>query len=383
MITQIIQSPLGQHHGIAVFNATTGVLEINSLHPFVAYFGDEFSDKKQNLPLELLATSEVLLEASMYEMGLKESYIREVMGKRDLLLRELARSTGKRNALMVAQDLINASSDQDKLENEVVAALDVMGFDVVPIGGAGKRDALAQARLGSARKGARPYGVSVEVIARGRPEKKPTAAQIGVTRIAKHRDDDDAQCGHALVVVADFPSDSDETATITRQLKDDSDETDRTITFILLEDFARLTRLVPARRVGLVKLQELLSTCTFPVESRRWVESIASSKPSDAPYREILESVIEEQQDLPDQAVEYTQIESRLRLRKNIVIPKDEIIAICHALYRIVPEYVYAGTNTVEVLARPDRILDALNATLKLYPDGKQLPRRKGGNGSA
>src|ERR1019366_10436449 len=87
-----------QDESIAVLDIEAGVLQINSLHPFVANFLDEYTDKKRSLPLELLAMSEVVLEAHLYEMGLDEDDIQDVMSRRDEGLRYLARSMGKRNA---------------------------------------------------------------------------------------------------------------------------------------------------------------------------------------------------------------------------------------------------------------------------------------------
>jgi len=381
LIDQIIQSPLGQHCGIAVYDAKSRILEINSLHPFVAYFGDEFSNTKQNLPLELLATSEVLLEASMYEMGVKESRIRDVMGKRDSLLRELARSTGKRNALMISQDIQDASSDQNALEEEVVAGFDSMGFAAVPIGGRGKRDGLAQAHLAGARKTTKSYSVSIEARAKLKPGKVATAATIGVSKVVKQRDDKDMPCDHAIVVAMDFPKDKRQVDSIRAQLDDDHKNTGKFITFISILDFARLVRLTPAKRLGLPKLKEFFEGCRFPEESKTWIDNIAASSPSNAPYREILEAIAEEQKASPGRTVEYSQIETHLRVGDGIVIVREEIASLCGALYRIVPEYVYAGESGVEITSRPDRILDTFNATIKEYPEEQKTVKKKPKNG--
>src|SRR2546425_2168157 len=128
--TQLVE--LSQEQGLAVFDAESGILQINSLHPFVAHFLDEFEDKKKSLPLELLATSEVLLEADLYNNAVDAGVVDEVLARRDELLRYLARSSGKRTARMVAQALADAATDQYKLEVELVAAFDSMGFEAIP-----------------------------------------------------------------------------------------------------------------------------------------------------------------------------------------------------------------------------------------------------------
>jgi hypothetical protein len=138
---------ISQDQGLALLDVQTGVLQINALHPFVAHFLDEYEDKRRSLSLELLAMSEVLLEAHLYEVGLREDVVDDVMARRDEVLRYLARSTGKRNARVVAQDLVDASTDKDALEKALVVAFDSMGFDAVPLGGPGKPYGLAAARL--------------------------------------------------------------------------------------------------------------------------------------------------------------------------------------------------------------------------------------------
>ena len=92
LIRNIETVPLSQEQGIAVFDVARSTLQINILHPFVAYFLDEFQDKARNLPLELLAVSEVLLESRLYEMGLDEETIQDLLAQRDELLRYLARA---------------------------------------------------------------------------------------------------------------------------------------------------------------------------------------------------------------------------------------------------------------------------------------------------
>jgi hypothetical protein len=49
--------------GFARYNTATGAVLINGWHPFVTTFQDEFLNKKSRQPLEVLALSEVLLEA--------------------------------------------------------------------------------------------------------------------------------------------------------------------------------------------------------------------------------------------------------------------------------------------------------------------------------
>jgi hypothetical protein len=58
--------------GIAVYDAVTGRLRVNGLHPFVGAFFDEFTSKTNGLPLEIFAMAEVLLESNLYQAALKQ-----------------------------------------------------------------------------------------------------------------------------------------------------------------------------------------------------------------------------------------------------------------------------------------------------------------------
>ena len=101
-------------------------------------------------------------------------------------LRYLARSSGKRNSYLVAQDLIDASSDKDALELALVAAFDSMGFDAVPLGGSGRPDGIAQAHLPASGQGiTQRYGVTLEAKSKEKEGTKVSAKTVSVSAIAK------------------------------------------------------------------------------------------------------------------------------------------------------------------------------------------------------
>ncbi len=367
LIEQIVQVPLGQQVGIAVYDATTRILEINSLHPFVAYFGDEFSDKDTSLPLELLATSEVLLEASMYEHGIKKERIRDILLQRDQLLRELAKSIGKRNAIMLSQDLQNAATNQSLLEEEVISAFDSLGFFAVPESKK-KRIGLAQAFLGGSNQS---YNVSIAANAKLKPGAQATYKSLQPDAVRKSRDSETPACQHAIVVVADFPRAGLDRSKVIAEEKASRAASNHTVTFIRISDFARLVKIAPAKRLGLPELESLFTSCITPEECGEWIENLAQSVPSVAPYREILETIFEEQKHTSGD-VEYSVVVVMLRTQHNVVIKRNEIVSLCSALHRIVPEYVYAAADSVAIRTSPDRILAAFNAAIKnLSNDGK------------
>jgi hypothetical protein len=359
---------MSQEQGVAILDVGSGILQINTLHPFVAHFLDEYEDKKRSLPLELLAMSEVLLEAQMYEMGQDEDVIEDIMSRRDESLRYLARSTGKRNARTIAQDLIDASADKDALETMLVAAFDSMGFDAVPLGGSNKPDGIAEARLaGDAHGKAHRYKVSLEAKSKEKEGTKVAAKTVGISTIARQRDD--YECDHAIVVGPDFPTTDGAGSALVKEIKSDHDATKKTVTLIRIVDLARLVRLVPLKRVGLDRLQNMLESCITPEESKTWIDTLAGEKVQKVPYKDILETIWELQKERSDEAVEYSGLAVALQKGpKHLNIPKAEVSEICIALSRMAPEMISARKGSVELSQRPDKIMAVISSVIQEYP---------------
>ena len=139
--------------GIAVYDTTTGFLRINGFHPFVGAFYDQFSGTGSGLPLDLFAMAEVLLEAQLHQASYSQEHVDAVMSARDQYLRDVAQSSGRRTALVVSKALQDARNDEDKLEKEVVAAFNSLGFDAARDGRKGKADGIARADLKCRRQG--------------------------------------------------------------------------------------------------------------------------------------------------------------------------------------------------------------------------------------
>ena len=136
-----VLTELDPREGIAIYYVEEGVLKINTSHPFVEAFQDQYTNLDSLRPLEMYAASEVLTEAYLYQLDVAEDVIHEVLSRRDELLRELVRTSARRTPGMLASALIDAKDDEDRLEDEVRASIDAMGFaDVVDLTGKGKPD---------------------------------------------------------------------------------------------------------------------------------------------------------------------------------------------------------------------------------------------------
>jgi len=363
-------SKLSTEDGLALYDVADNVLKINLSHPFVASF-QEFYMKSSSMPLEMYAMTEVLTEAYLYYMEFEENKIRDVLAQRDELLRYFVRSSAKRTAGMIALALSDAKDDEDKLEEEMRAAFEAIGFaNVIRIGGKGTPDGTAEAHLAASEKGiVQRYKVGLEAKSGG----KVSAKRLGVSGIARHMRE--FNCDHHVVIGNGFDtSTGDDTASVKeiKELKEKSklDNKGKTITLMYIDDLARLVRLVPAKRIGLKRLRELFQTCITPEESKGWIDKLSEEQQEKWPHKEILETIWQRANSRPNEAIEYSAVTTALEFRNPpIRMSKQELIDCCKAMQVMAPGVVFARETTVEIERRPDLVLKDIQDTIDEYPE--------------
>ena len=358
VVADVQYADLGVYQPIAVLNGVTGVLSINLEHPFVAHFADEFGNERRNLPLQLFAMSEILLEAHLYASGADRDEVLTVLDERDELLRHLARSRGAKNSLTVAQDLLQAAASKKELEDAVVAAFDQLGFEAVPRGGNDDSDGIAEAFLPAVDGTSRHYRVSLEAKSKERQGTKVTKKGVEVSTIARHRDENN--CDHAVVVGPSFQTGTKDAGALVREIDSDRTNSGKTITLITIADLARLVRIAPIKRISLVQLRELFQVARTPAESAAWIEAQLALEPEPAKYRDILETVWSEQQADENYSVSYDALRTALRLSRNVVIADEDLRNDCIALARMAPDLFYARDERVELNIKPEKVLVAI-----------------------
>jgi len=361
--TQLVD--LSPDQGLAVFDSAAGILRINSFHPFVAYFFNEFQNPAVNLPLELFAMAEVLVEAQMVEEGISEEQIDEVLTRRDELLRSLASSTGKRPARLIAKALEDATTDKANLELELVASFNSLGFDTVPKGGSGKPDGIATASLSALGSQIRRYMVSLEAKSKEKIGSKVSAKAVNVSGIARQRDD--FSCDHALVVGPDFPTTKGDLASLAKEIANDRKGKAKTVTLMRIHDLARLIVLAPVKRVGLDRIRDLFQ-CSLPEESKKWVDQIEKSKPAPSHVKEILDAIEAEAKNDVGSPIEWAAIRVVLRKDRDLQLQSDDISATCQMLSRVVPELVSWTKRSVAINGPATQVLSSFKAALVDYP---------------
>lgn len=350
---------------IAMLDLDTGILKINSFHPFVSHFLSEFENARTNLPLELLAMSEVLLEASLVQLGIENESVQSILTQRDQLLRTLAKSTSKKNAYLVSQELQDAANDQNQLEIEIVAAFNSLGFEAVRIGGKNNPDGVATASLGMSGNSMQKYKVSLEAKSKESKDAKVQNNQVRISTMARHREKN--ECDHAIVIGQEFPSKG---TSLEEEINHDRTNTGKSITAMSIHDLSRLVRLRPLKKIGPKEIRDLFN-CKMPADCAAWIDTLEAKKSKAPNYKAILDTIWERQKKRPNETVDYGAIAVALE-NKKLEYPKDEIKKICKSLEGMAPSYIFCLENdTVELRQKPEIVLEEISTELQKYPDNE------------
>jgi hypothetical protein len=366
LLKSIELSELDSKEGLAVYDIENSKLLINAAHPFVASFREFYTNARTSFPLEMLAMAEILMEAHLYFIGLEESKIRDILKRRDELLRQFVRSSARRTAGMIALALSDAKDDANKLEEEMRAAFEAIGFaNVIRIGGKGKPDGTAEAYLAATLEGTiQRYKVGLEA----KSGQIVDAHRLNVSGIARHMKE--YACDHHIVIGNGFATSTGEDSASVKEITEHKKSTGKTITLMHIDDLSRLVRLIPAKQIGLTTLRKLFMTCITPEDSKTWVDGIAKEKSETRPHKEILETIWKLANDRPDEAIEYSAVATELMHRKPPVkISKKELIECCKAMQIMAGGVMFARDNTVEITRRPDLVLEDIRAAIGDYPE--------------
>ncbi|MDE0265765.1 MAG: hypothetical protein OXK17_01870 [Thaumarchaeota archaeon] len=366
------------HDGIVRFDTSSGVLRLNGLHPFVATFYDEFTGKGQGHPLELLAMAEVLAEAYLYSIGVKQEHIDEFLSMRDQFLRHLVDPIDRRNPISVANALQESRNDSTRLEECLCDAFRSLGFDVTPMGKAGKPDGVATANLPPDENSTpRSYKVVLEAKSKKKDGKKVSARGVGLESTFRHLDD--YNCDHAIVVGPVFPTTGGDDSALGKSIRKYREQSkegigqDRTITLMNIDDLARLVRLRPVKQVGLGEIRDLFVTCSLPEQSSVWVDKIGQKQVTRPPYRMILETIKDQQGKFEREPVTYSALRIGLNPSQAAKYKtNEELREICKAMANMAPGAIWAHEHKVELEQSVDNVMASIEAATRTYPEYEQ-----------
>jgi hypothetical protein len=360
IIREVKLADLGIDGRLATFSVGERAVLVNSRHPFYLNHAEFY---KRTEPFELLAVAEVFSEAYLLDEGVDQDTVRMFMRRRDRFLRELV-YTRELSAPMVAQLLHDAVADPTGLERAIGLAFRSLGFEVTPLGGKGKPDALASARLGIREElGEEPADYLVTLDAKSTQGARVKAKDVGASAIARHRNDYGAK--FAMVVAVDFEGGNDPSSAVCKEARAHK------ITLVRAEYLARLVAAAATRRLGFTRFREWLSTCNLPDESKNWVDSVMADQPVSSPLKPILDAAWELAEKLQD-PVKVAAIQARLA--DHINLKQHEIADWLSMIRRLVPELVGLDNDTVTLELPPDKIIEIARLEINKLPDGFRQP---------
>ena len=337
---------------MALLDLEQRALTINLLHPFVANYVE---GSRNPLALEFIATTEVLTEAHLYELGIEERKVNSIVNRRDRTLRELSLSD-QEAAPVVAQVLKDAVADPTGLEDAVHRALRSLGFEVTRLGGRGKPDGVASAMLGFREAGkSAAYRVSYDAKSTSRRRIQAKTANLSV--VNKHRKKYHAE--HALVVAVDFEGSDDERSSIAETCRDEK------VTAIRVRDLVRLLLLSAPKQIGLEQLRDLFRTCYSPKAVGDWIDGVQEADVRREPVKEILEAIYDLQRD-DTEPPEIASVRVRLNsgLPKERQLSKDEIRKTVESLRTFLPGFISVEGEKVGIQGTPEKILDVISTQI-------------------
>ncbi|MDP9202586.1 MAG: ATP-binding protein [Gemmatimonadota bacterium] len=339
LFAEVTLEPIDVEHFIAAYDPVARTVRINTLHPFFANYAEDYGAFQ---PFELFAVAEILTEAYLLDERVDAEAIRRVLTKRDQFLREFVATTRKGPA-MVAQDLLDSVALPTGLEQAVAESFRSLGFEVSPIGGNGKPDGLAVARLGVRRQ------VTTERVdykftydSKSTGGKAVSAHTVGVSTIARHRDDYGAQ--FAIVVAPGFDGGD------TRESALGKECVTHAVMPITVRDLALLVRVAAIRQLGFSRLREMLETCRTPSDAHDWIQAELEKDPTRPPVLELLEVIWELADEHPD-PVDISAIQVKLRDSRNIGLNRNQVVELVASLRGLAPGFVtfdgtYVGLET-------------------------------------
>lgn len=347
IIKDVKWTALNPEDPIAKFDLVSGIASINLMHPFFANF---IEDIKNPLPFKLFALTEILTEASLVEQGISEEDIREIIYRRDRILRELTFSD-KQNAPAVAQLLRATLNDPSGLEDSVAKSFSTLGFETTPIGGNGKPDGKAVAYL-EHHNSKESYSLTYDAKSTGKERIMASTAHI--SGVDRHRRD--YQANYAVIVSIGFQGGDDPSSAVNKEAKN------LKVSLIQAKDLWSLILLAGPKQLGLKHLRDLFENCHTVIETSQWIEDLKNSRVERGPIRELLDvayELIKNDTEKPNVTAIRMILKARFEELKNIT--SDEIRTLIQSIKTIVPNFISFENDEISLQNTPDIIMTHLN----------------------
>ena len=311
-----------------------GTLFVNTNHPFYQSVADYPGINK-------LVIAEILLEAYMLDAGIEPSTVKDILSKRDRLLRSLVNEFPE-SAVAVSKSIRESVTSQRQLETSCIDGFRVLGFDAVHLGKSGKPDGVANANLGFSVKDRTNRSYTVTIDAKSTQDEAVQSGNLGLATVSRHRREWKAQ--YSVVIAPDFQAGKGEDSKAVKEALEQE------VCLIRAADFASLVAASSTKPLSLENLRSLFELRS-PLDTAKWIDSFTKEMPSSPPLRKILDTIwIMQQKDPNDPpqvgAVKYA--EPSLGSFSNM-----EIKEWLQALSRLVPDLVVVEGEMVQLNQTP------------------------------
>jgi Histidine kinase-, DNA gyrase B-, and HSP90-like ATPase len=358
---------LGEDEPLVRFEPDESLFVLNDDHPIVDEFIDETGRGKELV--ELLATGEALLEVYLREADVPPSIARNLLERRDSLLRSLA-SDRVFSPATLAKNLRAARNHDKELEAALVAAMRLLGFSAEHISNAGEPDGIA-----IYNDGRRDWVLTLEAKSSDKG-KAPSLGALDFAGLVEHMDGRDAD--GCLLIAPAYPGEAQtkESAAARRGNKGE-------ISCWTIEDLARVVEAAEHRHISAVDVLDIVKSKFAPKNVKAAVDALlAEDRPTPLELRTaVVDEVIDSYTLVPDAdlTVASVAVGVNKRLREEGREPISEA-AIRTAVTAVVEAsrgalHLSENKETVFVRVDPDEVRRRLVHTTQ-SADGP--PRRKG-----
>lgn len=324
-----------------------GKIYINVNHPFYRNYADYPGVRK-------LMVAEVLLEAYMVDAGVSAGQTKEILSRRDKLLRTLA-SKFPEDAVEVSESIRTTVTSQESLEIACVDGFRILGFEATHLGRKGRPDGIAVAPLGVQKNGSRGYSVTID--AKSTQDEEVQSGNIGFATISRHRDEFKAD--YAAVIAPNYQVSEGEDSKAVKEARRAE------VCLLRAKDFADLVLGSAAKPVSLDRLRELFELRS-PEETTKWIKMLNSEPFNPPPIVAILSTVWSLQQEDKRDAPELMAI--KYREPKLQSYSKEDIRGWLNAIQRLVPELVVVVGDKIQLNQSPKNVMHQCAVVLKKLP---------------
>lgn len=388
VIEHVLIETRGERVPFVTYDPERRAAILNQSHPFVLnYMGGSAALE----PMKLLGLAELLAQAYLIDENVRPESVARVVKRRDSLLRALT-SRYPRSAPVIAQQLRDATNDENALEDAVGDALELLGYDVFRLGGSEHGvDGVATARLGLRdRVESDSYAFTYDAKStkdavtdlltddEGNPtrildedgnpiEKKvgrirADTARTSILRVHRERateaHDLDVVPSFTLLIAPDFQGANDDEGLINAVCLNDS------ITAIRVSDLARLVELFALQGLNPLDLRTLFERRT-PEETRAWVDEQSAAARVPAPPVSALVDCLVKHSDRK-RPTSHEALGAYLTA-DGYDLSLEEIEGLIRGLAALAPKSIYNDDRVVALNATPAGLYAELRSSLDQF----------------